>query len=329
MQIGKLTNHQLNEKIFEHIGNERSDILIGAGIGEDCAAIDFGEEVCVLSTDPITGASNELGRLAVHISCNDIASSGAETAGLLMTILVPVGTPVEDIEQIMKDANEEANKLGATIIGGHTEWTTAVTRIVVSTTAIGKVKKTQLVETKGAQVGDRIIVTKYPGLEGAGIIAYERHDELKNVLSDEEMIEAKAYLRQISVVPEGIFAGSIGVTSMHDVTEGGLLGALWEVCEAAKLGCEISRDKIHVPTVIEKICNHYDLNPLRLISSGMMMITVNEENFEILCKGFEEKGIFYSDIGQITDGNDYVMIDNNQRLTISPPESDELYKVVD
>ena len=138
MEIGKLPNDVLEKIVLSNIKNKRKEVLVRAAVGEDNAIIDFGKELCVMSTDPITGATKGIGKLAVHISCNDVATSGAEPLGVLMTILAPPSTTEEDLGKIMKDAGEVAEELNIEIIGGHTEITDAVNRVVISTTVIGK-----------------------------------------------------------------------------------------------------------------------------------------------------------------------------------------------
>ena len=160
MKVGKLSSEELESMIIKKINFKNDDIFLKPGVGEDCAAIAFGDYACVLSTDPITGTASEVGKLAVHISCNDVASSGIRPIGLLLTIMAPEGITKEELEYIMNQASEEADKIGVDIIGGHTEITTAVNRVVVSSTAIGKQLKSQVVKTSGARIGDALIMTK-------------------------------------------------------------------------------------------------------------------------------------------------------------------------
>lgn len=327
MKIGKLTNDQLRSIIMDNISYKHNDVVLRSSIGEDCAGVAFGDEVCLLTTDPITGSASEVGKLAVHISCNDIASNGAAPIAILLTILAPEKTTEEELKQIMQDANKEASDLGVEIIGGHTEITNAVTRIVVSSTAIGKQDKDLLFSNHSIQLGDLIVMTKSAGIEGTGIIAFEKQQELSAILSKEELKIAKEMLTKISVVPEGIIAGKIGVTSMHDVTEGGLLGAIWEICDGAGLGAIIQNESINVPEITQKICDHYQINPLRLISSGTMIMTVRPNLLDQLISALQVKDIEVSVIGEITAKDIY--LEKRGRLTyVTPPDSDDLYKVV-
>ena len=137
MKIGKLTTSDLKDLVFKNIKNNNSIILSNGEIGNDCAAIEVGENIIYLSTDPITGSNNGLGKLAVNINCNDIATEGVLPTGLLLTILAPPSTTKLEISNIMKEAQEEAEKIGVSIIGGHTEITSAVNKIVLSATSIG------------------------------------------------------------------------------------------------------------------------------------------------------------------------------------------------
>ena len=327
MKIGKIPNSVLKEIVLDKIKNNRKEILIRPKVGEDCCAVDFGNNVCVLSSDPITGAENEVGRLAVHISCNDVASCGAEPLGLLVTILVPPRATQSDLELVMSQISDTASSLNVDIIGGHTEVTSAVNRFVIITTAVGHVLKDKLVSTSGAMVGDDIIITKYAGIEGTAIIAHDKEKELMDKIERDVLEKAKSLVKDISVVKEGIIAGRFGVNSMHDITEGGVLGAVWEVAEASEKGAVVYADKIPVMDETLKICNIFNIDPFRLISSGCMIITC--KNGEDLVKELESNGIKATIIGQITEGNKKQLVLKDGYVEIDEPLSDELYKVVE
>ncbi len=326
MEVGKLPTELLEQKILSKIRPSRKEILVGAGVGEDCSVIDFGDEVCVLSTDPITGASKGIGKLAIHISCNDVASNGVEPIAILLTILAPESARLEEIAQVLEEAKETAAQLNVEIIGGHTEVSAAVNRMIVSTTCIGKGKKQSMVTSHGAQPGDDVLMTKWVGLEGSAILAQDREEELKEVLSTDLLEEAKGYMSYISVLKEGMLAGRIGATAMHDVTEGGLLGALWEIAAASKIGVEIEETLIPLTEATRKICEYFKINPLGLISSGVMLITTH--NTEKLLSAFRERGMQVTKIGRVVEGQS-VLIEDGERIPLTPPEADELFKVID
>jgi len=324
MKEGKIPPELLKSLVFNNIKVKHKDVIMRPEIGEDCAAIDFGSHACVLSTDPITGAAEGAGTLAIHISCNDVATSGVRPVGIMVTILAPPEATEEDIKRVMEEAGEAAFRLGVEIIGGHTEITSAVNRIVISTTAIGKVIKDRIVRTSGAQTGDDVIMTKWAGLEGTSIIASDKERELVGKLSPEEIETAKSFIEHISVVEEGVTAGEFGASSMHDATEGGILGAAWEVAESSGKGIDIFIENIPVREVTRKISNIFAIDPYRLISSGSMLIAA--KNGAGLVGILEKKGIPSAIIGKITDSGRNI-IRNEKRLPLTPPDVDELFKV--
>lgn len=327
MKVGKLNSQLLERIVFNNIKLRREEVMVRPSVGEDCAVVDFGEYALVMSTDPITGAASQVGRLAVHINCNDIASNGIEPLGLMLTILAPKGTREIEIDEIMKQAGTEASKLNVEIIGGHTEITEAVNKIVISATAIGRQLKSKVIKSSGASIGDKIIMTKTAGLEGTGIIAHDLEDKLNSTFSREIIENAKKMVEDISVVKEGIIGGNIGATSMHDITEGGILGATWEVCQASKVGCNIYKEKISIARETIGICEFLNIDPLRLISSGSMLITINPQKEEMLMKELIKNGVKGSVIGEVTKKGRF-LIDNSKKIEIKEPESDELYKVI-
>ena len=327
MLIGKLPNEVLEKIIFSNIKNKREDVLVRAGVGEDNAIIDFGEEVCVMSTDPITGATKDIGGLSIHISCNDVSSSGAEPIGALMTIMAPPHVTEEDIEKIMKDAEEVARELNVEIIGGHTEITDAVNRVIISTTVIGKQHKNKIPNSSLIEVGDKIIMTKSAGIEGTSIIAKELEDILKKEIGQENLDIAKNMDKLISVVKEGMICGEIGVNYMHDITEGGVLGAVWEASKAIGKGVKIYEDLIPIEDITAKICSFLNIDPLRLISSGSMLMIAKEKNMELIEEVLSKEGINVSIIGEIIE-EDILMENDGKVKQILPPASDELYKAL-
>ena len=105
MEIGKVPENVLKRSILKQIKTKRPEVLVGADVGEDCAIIGLQpDEVMVLSTDPITGTTKEMGRWAVMISANDIASSGAEVIGVLVCALLPPRIREIKIREMMQEA---------------------------------------------------------------------------------------------------------------------------------------------------------------------------------------------------------------------------------
>lgn len=324
MQEGKLSNEVLRDIIISKIKKRNKDVIVGPEIGEDCSMIDFGDEVCVITTDPVTAAQENMGNIGVHICCNDIASAGVKPLGVMVTILAPLSSKVEDIGQVMREVNDACDELEIDILGGHTEVTSAVNQMVLSITAIGKGKKERVVTTGGAKIGDDIIVTGFAGIEGTGILSIKYCNYLERKLPADIIDIGKNMIKSISVVDAGILAGQFGVNAMHDATEGGVLGAIWEIAEASNKGVYIYEENIPIRIETIKICAALNINPYRLISSGCMIITCS--NGIELCNLLSENGISASIVGRITEDNKII---NSGGLEgeVVPPESDEIYNV--
>jgi hydrogenase expression/formation protein HypE len=326
MKTGKLPNRILKEMILDRLPAKRAEVLVRPGIGEDCSAVDFGEYACVLSSDPITGAASEIGRLAVHISCNDIASCGVEPLGLLVTLLAPAGISERELVNVMTQLTETAASLNVDILGGHTEITSSVNRLIINTTAIGRALKDRFVTTSGANPGDALVLTKWAGMEGAAILASDREAELSAGVGRQVVEEAKSYIDSISVIKEGLIAGSLGASAMHDVTEGGVLGALWEMCEASGTGCLVYKNLIPVTMSTSRICEYYNIDPLKLISSGCMLIACPDA--EGLVAELRSRNIPAAVIGRMTGDGKKRLATSGGEEELMPPGPDELFGVI-
>ncbi|EHI97369.1 AIR synthase related protein domain protein [Clostridium sp. DL-VIII] len=324
MKEGKLDFDDLRSIILNNKTVKRNEVKVRNDVGEDCTIIDFGEHEGIFSTDPITGASENVGKLAVHINCNDIASSGGEPIGILVTILAPTSASLEDINKVMNEIDEEAAKINVEIIGGHTEVTSAVNKMVISVTVIGKNLKGKSVKTAGAEINDDVIVTKSIGIEGTHILINEYENRIKRILSEEEIKFGKNLINEISVLEEGKIGGEFGVNSMHDITEGGLLGGLFEVAMASNKGFKIYKDRIPVLEITKKVCEEFKIDPLRLISSGSMLITT--KSGEKLVERLNKQGISASIIGKICE-REGILVDNEEEIKVEPPKRDELFNV--
>ncbi len=326
METGKLSPADLERIVFPYLGTRRPDVLVRAAIGEDSAIIDFGEWVCVLSTDPITGAARNAGWLAVHVSCNDVAANGASPVGVLVTVLLSEDAGEEDLRALMEEVHQAASELGIEVLGGHTEVTPNLPATIISSTAIGKARKSRYVTSSGARVGDYLVLTKSAGLEGTAILATDFEDRLRSTLGDEIVARAQAFRREISVVREGIAAAELGATAMHDPTEGGVLGSIHEMATAAGLGVEVWADAIPVRDETRRVCEVFHADPLKLISSGALLIACPDG--EAMVEGLARRGVSAAVIGRmIAEGRWIVSAGRRRDLGIS--YRDELWRILE
>ena len=257
LKPGKIPENILKRSVLGKISGKRPEVLLGSGVGEDCCVLaHFSDEVFVMSTDPITAAEKNTGDLAVLVTANDLASAGAEPVGILLTVLLPVGTTEEDISSLMGEVTDKCRELSIEIMGGHTEITDVVKKPLLSVTGVGKCPKDRVITTGGAKPGMDLIVTKAIGLEGTSIIASEHRKELLTKLPADLIDRAASFINEISVVEDGLTAAAAGASAMHDVTEGGIYGALWELAEASDVGLDCDLKKIPIRQETVEICGH-------------------------------------------------------------------------
>lgn len=327
MKVGKVPENVLKRSVFKQLHTTRKEVLLGAGVGEDCAAMKLAEdEVFVISTDPITGAAKDIGALAVQITVNDLASAGAEPIGIMLTVLLPEYVEEKDLKTVMAQVEEACEKNHIQVMGGHTEVTKVVNQIVISVTGVGKAKEGRVISTAGVKPGMDIIVTKWIGIEGTAILAKEKEAVLRERYSQPFIDKAKELYRYISVLSEAATAVKSGVAAMHDVTEGGIFGALWEIAEASGVGLEIDLKKIPLKQETVEICEFFGINPYELISSGSMLMATEDGNGLVM--ELEKAGIPAVVIGKATDSNDRVLLNEEECRFLEPPKTDELYKAL-
>ena len=319
MKLGKLDNDTLERLILSKFEQRRPESFGAPRIGMDCAMLDFAQDLIVLSCDPITSADwKHVGALSVHVNCNDAAAGGAEPVGLLVTLLLPPDATEEMVDRIADDLEAAAKAANVDILGGHTEVTDAVTRVTTCTTVLARTPHGAVLQ--GAQPGDAIVMTKWAGLEGTLLLATDFADRLEE-LPASLLASAQGFSRYLSVVPESRVAMRHGAHAMHDVTEGGVLGAVWELAAQTHCGALVDRGAIPVRGETERICSRFGIDPYRLISSGSMLIACPDG--ERMRAALEEAGIPAAVIGRITE-RDFRFSDGS---LLDPPGADELYRL--
>ncbi len=319
LRLGKLDNDDLERLVLNKFRRVRPETLSFPTVGQDCATLDLGGDLVVLSCDPITSASiAHLGRLTVHVCCNDAAAAGAEPVGLLVTLLMPPTGTMDEISRIADDLSAAAQLAGVDILGGHTEVTDAVTRAITSTTIIARQARDHTM--RGMRPGDAIVMTKWAALEGTTILAEDFSDRLKS-LPASVLDAAHALTGQLSIVPESRVAMLSGATAMHDVTEGGALGACWELAYANGCAIEIDSSKIPVRPETRALCEALHLDPLRLIGSGSLIIAC--EDGARMTSALTAQKIPAALIGHAIEGSQSI----RDGSPLEEPHSDELYRL--
>ena len=297
-------------------------VVLGPGIGLDCAVVAQGDTLLVYKSDPITFATDEIGWYLVHVNANDIATTGATPRWLLVTALLPEGkTTAEDVERIAEQVYAACREIGVAVIGGHTEITHGLDRPILAGTLIGEVARERLVTPRGAVPGDRVLLTKGVPIEATAILAREFPARLAGALSAAELGRARAFLHDpgISVLRDARVALAAGrVTAMHDPTEGGLAGALWELAEACGRALVVDPAAVPVPELSARICRVFGLDPLAAIASGALLLTAPAADAPRVRRALEADGIPCAEIGVVEEGP--------AGVNLPRPERDEIAK---
>lgn len=307
-------------------------VVLGFGIGEDASIIDIGDKYLAYKTDPITFTTDAIGHYVVNINANDIAAMGGIPKWFLVTILLPAGkTTLEMAENICLDIQRACLNMGIILIGGHTEVTYGLERPIVIGSILGEVEKDKLVLTSGGKPGDAIILTKGIPLEGTSIIAREKEAFLHSIGISEDLIQkAKQFLFNpgISVFKEARLAvENFKVHSMHDPTEGGLAMGLVEMAIASNCGFIINLNSIPIIPEGKKLCEIFKLDPLQVIASGALLLSVNEQDCEPLITLFKSNNIQASKIGNFTKEKGYKIIIDGVLKDLEYSEKDQITKI--
>ena len=302
MDIGKFPPSLL-DKLLRKARVSDPRVVLGPGVGEDAAVLDLGEALLVAKSDPITFATDRIGWYAVQVNANDVACTGGTPLWFLATLLVPQRFTEDQAEELFNQVLDACNAIGVSLVGGHSEVTYGIDRPLVTGTMLGEVARDRLVKTGGAQEGDSIVVTKGIAIEGTALLALERAGDLRNAGVPDSIITQSAELLNtpgISVIADAQTAcDTAQVHSMHDVTEGGLITGLREVATASGLGLAIEEDSVPVLPATSQVCQALKLDPMGLLASGALLITLSPGDVPSLLSALEKRGIDGWEIGQM------------------------------
>jgi hydrogenase expression/formation protein HypE len=330
LPIGKLPPELLARLLAEiHIQDKR--VVVGPGSGLDCAVIEMGDRLLVMKTDPVTFASDAIGWYAVQVNANDIATSGAIPRWFLATCLLPPGTDESEVEDIARQLIDACTTLGISLIGGHTEITHGIDHPILCGTMVGEIAPCDLITPRGAQPGDSILLTKGIPIEAVTLLAREFPDRLREALGEEKLKQAVRYLTDpgISVVRDARIAIQAGkVNAMHDPTEGGLAGALWELAEACGQRLIIDLGQVLIPELAAEVCAAFQLDPFASLASGALLLTAPEPDAKAIQQTLRSENISCVIIGYVEGGQVEVLTrEAGATKPLIRPVRDELGKL--
>ena len=331
LSVGKLEPDVLKQLVFSCLGAANSRVILGPRIGEDASVIDFKDKVLVVHSDPITGAVENIGWLAVNIVVNDIATRGVKPLWMLIVLLLPNNMDIAELKHITQQIDTAAKELGIAIVGGHSEVTPGIKRPIIVATAMGETEKGKLVQSSGAKVGDHVIITKGAAIEGTAILSSELTELLQRNIDSKIVENAQKFIKKISVVKDALTAVKAGgVHAMHDATEGGVAGGLQEIAWTSDVSVQAYEEKIPVYKETKAICRALNIDPLKTIGSGSLIISAHPDKAKEIVGALQKKGIQASIIGKVRDKKDKSCIfrRDGTTLNLSEPIKEEIWGIL-
>jgi hydrogenase maturation factor len=331
--VGKPSPTRLEQLLAGNFGAPSSKVLVGPGPGLDAAVLDLGDgRVMAIAEDPIFPAPGLpleiMGQFTVHIGASDVAVTGVKPTYMTYTLLLPRTSPESDATAIITSISKHCKDLGITVLGGHTGWYDAVTIPTVGGVAVwGFADKDKWVSPGGAKEGDALLLTKGPSIEAAALLAILYRDRLRAELGEQTVARACARSDQITVVVDALTAFEVdGVHAMHDATEGGVLGGLWEMAAASGVGIEADLDAVDVPEDIAQVSAALGFDPWAAISEGTLLVAADPEAAPGVMAAWQRVGIESWQMGRFTGEVSEVRAKRKGRKeTVAEPEKDPFW----
>jgi len=306
MKIGKIDEAAFRSLIQGKFGRRDRSVLVPPRTGVDAGVVDLGGgRVLVVAEDPIFTMPRlpleMFGRFTVHIGASDVAVMGVRPRYMTYSLLLPPETPEDDIRRIVGSIHEAARGLGIAIVGGHTGFYPGFAAPTIGgITVFAVARRRDVITPAGARPGDDIILTKGPAIETAGLLATLREEELRARYAGGLVDKAKALARAITVVEDALAAAAAGgVTAMHDATEGGVIGGLFEIASASGVGMEVDERSFVYPDEVRMVCEAFGLDPVRAIAEGSLLITVRPSKSAAVLARLKRKRIAASVVGRV------------------------------
>ena len=342
MKTGKVPENVLKRSVLRQMKTERKEVLSGAGIGKDCAIFSFCDAnviSCMQEASVAVKASTGCQQSGFTVKytmaqllqkcANNLAASGAEPVAAMITLLLPEAAEETELKALMAEAVEKCEELSMDIVGGQTRITSDVSSTTAVVVGFGEspVERQTMSNMAGtAAPGQDIVVSKWIGLEGTAFLA-ERCSEMLRARYPAYLVEeAAGFHRYLSILPEAAAAVESGVCAMHDASEGGIFGALWELAEAAGVGLTVDLRKLPLRQETVEVCEYCNVNPYQLLSGGCLVMTT--EDGPGLVDSLTARQIPAVLVGKVTDRNDRILLNGEEVRYMDRPATDELYRFV-
>lgn len=332
-----MPENALKRSVLRQTGTRRNEVLSGAGVGKDCAILAFEEEnvmaVCVQegavaargqeNRDPVEPEPYMTMGSMIQKCANNLAAGGFCPFACLVTFLLPESTEEADIRILMKEAEEKCRELSMEVAGGQTRITGGAAVSMAVVTGFGKAWEDAPSISGTAAPGQDIVISKWIGLEGTALLARRNRGKLLERYPAYLVEEAESFGQWLSVLPEAEVGARLGVSSMHDASEGGIFGALWELAEGAGTGLSVDMRKLPLRQETVEVCECCNVNPYELLSGGCLIMTA--EDGPGLVAALEKEHIPAVVVGKVTGSNDRILINGDEIRYMDRPQRDALF----
>lgn len=304
-ELGKVHPAFFDRVIYPHLGAKNRDVVIGPRHGIDYGVIKVGGKYLAFSTDPFfivpSFGFSKAAWFGFHIIFCDVAVSGLIPKFLTIDLNLPPEMKESELEEMWETVHAEAKKYGISVITGHTARYTGCTYPMVGgATSIAVGRKRDLRGPHRVKVGDRIIITKGPAVETTGLLAVLFPQKFIAAGGAAFQKEAADVFYQMSVMDDCAIARQFsGVHVMHDATECGIWGGLYEMARAGKYGVRVEENLIPIQPVIKKTAELFNFDPFCAISEGTLIAIVDRKDADGLVKAFRRKGILSAVVGEV------------------------------
>ncbi|MBA7482320.1 Thiamine-monophosphate kinase [subsurface metagenome] len=336
-EIGKISPAIFNELIFPRLGAKSEEILVGPQHGVDVGIVEIGDKAVSFTCDPVFIVPEygweRAAWFAIHIIASDAVTCGLKPRFLSIDLNLPMEMTKEQLEIVWDTMHRECKRLGISVICGHTaRYENCHYPMVGGATIVGIGEKNEYVTPKLATTGDKIIITKGPAIEATGIFATMFPQLIEKEFGHDFSQRAQQIFYKMSVVEDAMTAVGIGirengVTAMHDATECGIWGGLYELAQAAGLGVKVEKERIVVEDCVEEICGYFDIDPYVSISEGTLIIACREHKAQEVVEALSQKGIKSSIVGELTEpGSGMVLVEGEREKKLEHPIVDPFWK---
>ena len=254
---------------------------------------------------------------------NNLAAGGAAPMAVTAALILPESTEEQEIKALMMEAEQKCEELSIELAGGQTRITCQVSGPLAVVTGYGRAGAEGYRTIQMAAPGQELVISKWIGLQGTALLAKRNRAGLLCRYPAYFIEEAAGFDRYLSVIPEAAAAVKSGVCAMHDVSEGGIFAALWELAEGAGVGLDIDMRKLPLRQETVEVCEYCNVNPYELLSGGCLMMTTYHG--QALAAALEAEHIPAVSVGRLTEGKDRILRNGEEIRYLDRPRQDQIY----